>query len=96
MPFGYIEIYLDSILKAYSINGFEPVEEWFSQECSRHLIHELIHWLAPEWPEEQVEKATEKLMEAWVLRATRLVVHVGNKAFTHLLTEGNEVLEVDG
>jgi len=91
---GYIEIYLDNILKAYNINGFEPFEEWFSQECSKHLIHELIHYLAPEWTEEQVEKATEKLMETWVSRATRLVIHIGNKTFTHLLTEDNKVLEV--
>ena len=91
---GYIEIYLDNILKAYNINGFEPFEEWFSQECSKHLIHELIHCLAPEWTEEQVEKATEKLMETWVSRATRLVIHIGNKTVTHLLTEDNKVLEV--
>jgi len=91
---GYIEIYLDNILKAYNINGFEPVEEWLSQECSKHLIHELIHYLAPEWTEEQVEKATEKLMETWVSKATKLVVHIGNRKFTHLLTSNNEVLEV--
>jgi hypothetical protein len=92
---GYIEIYLDNILKAYNINGFEPVETWFSLESSKHLIHELIHYLAPEWTEEQVEKATEKVMEAWVSKASRLVVHIGNKTFTHLLSENNQVLEVE-
>jgi hypothetical protein len=90
---GIIHIFLDNILKAFNINGFEPVEEWFGQECSKHLIHELTHYLAPEWTEEQVAKATERFVDVWLCpsRATRLVVHVGNKTFTYLLMNGNQL-----
>jgi hypothetical protein len=61
---GLIHIFLDNVLKVYNIFGFEPVEEWFSNECVRHLVHELIHFHNPEWTENQVQRATEKLMEA--------------------------------
>ncbi|MDI6715317.1 MAG: hypothetical protein QMD43_09925 [Thermodesulfovibrio sp.] len=93
---GLIHIFLDNVLKAYNVSGSEPIEEWFSNECSKHLIHELIHYYEPEWSESQVERASEHLIEACenIPKATKLTVHIGDREFIHLLTEDNQVLEV--
>lgn len=93
---GLIHIYLDNVLKAYSISGFEPFEEWFSQECSKHLIHELVHFHEPEWSESQVERATVNLMRVCedLPRAAKLTVQIGDRKSTYLLAENNQILKV--
>ncbi|MEM2367020.1 MAG: hypothetical protein QXQ50_02155 [Candidatus Bathyarchaeia archaeon] len=95
---GLIHVFLDNILKTYGLTGFEPVEDWFTIHSTAVLIHELTHCLAPEWTEEQVGVATERFMEAWFSpkKATRLIIHVGDRTFGHLLTEDNQILEVKG
>jgi len=91
---GIVHVYLDTILKAFNINGFEPVEEWFTEQCTDHLIHELIHYHAPDWTEDQVAKATSMLMSSSYAKASNLTVYIGNRRLTYLLTEDNKVLKV--
>jgi len=95
---GLIHVFLDNLLKTYGLTGFEPVEHWFTIHSTTVLIHELIHCLAPELTEEQVGVATERFMEAWFSphKATRLIIHIGDRTFGHLLTENSQILEVKG
>jgi hypothetical protein len=61
---GIIHIFLDNIVKAYGLLGDVNIDisKWFAGEFTRNLIHELIHFLNPEWSEWQVENATLKVM----------------------------------
>jgi hypothetical protein len=98
---GIINIFLDNILKAYNLLGNVTVniEEWLASELTSNLVHELIHFLNPDWDETKVENVTVKLMVAYgslrLPEATDVVVKISGEKTTSnstlLLTEDNRV-----
>ena len=60
---GIIQIFMDNILKSYELFGNCSIEDYLTRHFCKHQAHELIHALAPQWNESEVEKASDLLFE---------------------------------
>lgn len=60
---GVIQIYMDNILKAYELFGKGKIEDWLCTKLTENLVHELIHAMAHDWSELQVERATNAIFQ---------------------------------